>query len=610
LGFDNGHRGGSVAGETPADAARRLSAISVGASAFLIIAAAATLHADKNHILTSKLFVTQDLPLLCAITASWAVLLVSPWLRRRLGAALGRLAGLVPTAMARRRMRAPTFVAALALACFAVCVAGAWWSYAGFPFSIEEYLANFDAEIFRHGAPMAAVDAFWRPFVPALQPIWMLKTSGNAYWVSTYLPVAALFRAMAGSTAAASLVNPLWAAVSVIAAWGVAGRMWPRRPQVGLAAAMLLASSSQFLVNGMTSYAMPSHLALNLVWLWLFLRGGKLGHAGAVAVGFAACGLHQLVLHPLFAAPFVLQLWLERRWRTAVFYTAAYAAICFFWVSYWTIALRWLGAAEATSSIGGAGAFVARTLGLIAAFDLTDFGLMAMNLIRFVTWQNPLMTPLFLLGVTAAIKAKGTLRSLALGVILTTAAMGLILAFQGYGWGYRYLHGFMGSTCLIAAWTWWRLVEPLPAPERKAAWAGFAAVAAGSVLILLPIRLWQVADWTRPYAVASAAIAREAVDVVIVDENGVQFGRAIVRNDPYLRRRPIVLDLAFLSEAQVRTLCARYSISLFDRASAAKWGVPVFKPERSDADAGARSAAVACALTSGLMASVLADTPP
>jgi hypothetical protein len=38
----------------------------------------------------------------------------------------------------------------------------------------------------------------------------------------------------------------------------------------------------------MTPYAMSAHLALNLVWLWLFLRNTAASHAGAIAVGFLA----------------------------------------------------------------------------------------------------------------------------------------------------------------------------------------------------------------------------------------------------------------------------------------------------------------------------------
>ena len=98
-----------------------------------------------------------------------------------------------------------------------------------------------------------------------------------------------------------------------------------RTADLALIAAALLGTSSQLIVMAMTAYAMPAHLAFNLAWLWLFLRGGKAGHAGAIAVGFLATGLHQLVFHPLFVAPFILRLLFHRRWGLAALYIVAYA---------------------------------------------------------------------------------------------------------------------------------------------------------------------------------------------------------------------------------------------------------------------------------------------
>src|SRR5262249_8834667 len=142
---------------------------------------------------------------------------------------------------------------------------------------------------------------------------------------------------------------------SIILCWAVARRLWPERPSLALMAAALLGTSSQLIVTGMTAYAMPAHLALNLAWLWLFLRGGRLGHAGALIVGFFTCGIHQVVFHPVFAAPFILQLWLDRRWALAALYTAAYGAFGLFWIEYYPIALAVSGVtAAAAKGTGGA----------------------------------------------------------------------------------------------------------------------------------------------------------------------------------------------------------------------------------------------------------------
>ena len=73
---------------------------------------------------------------------------------------------------------------------------------------------------------------------------------------------------------------------------------------------------------------MSAHLAFNLIWLWCFLRGDRKGDAGAIIAGFIATGLHQLLFHPLFVAPFLAHLWLTGERRRAIVYAFAYLAIC------------------------------------------------------------------------------------------------------------------------------------------------------------------------------------------------------------------------------------------------------------------------------------------
>ena len=214
-------------------------------------------------------------------------------------------------------------------------------------FSRDEHLALFDAAIFARGELMAKVAPEWRAYVPGLQPMFMLDVPAHTFWVSGYLPVNAAFQAVGLKLGLQGVVSPILAALGLFATWAVGRKLWPERPDMALLSAILLASSSQFLVTAMTPYAMTAHLALNMTWLWLFIRGGRLGHAGAIAVGVLACGLHQLIFHPLFVAPFILQLWLDRRWRAALAYTVAYGLICLFWVSYWPIMLRIVGVAPA-----------------------------------------------------------------------------------------------------------------------------------------------------------------------------------------------------------------------------------------------------------------------
>src|SRR5205085_9236805 len=137
----------------------------------------------------------------------------------------------------------------------------------------------------------------------------------------------------------AAWVNPLLAAVSVGALYRIGRRLWPDSRGTALVPILLLASSAQFLTMAMTSYAMTAHLAVNLLWLWCFLRNDRRGDAGAIAAGFVGTGLHQLLFHPLFVLPFIVSLWFRKQRGRALVYVAAYAAIGLFWTCYWQLIL-------------------------------------------------------------------------------------------------------------------------------------------------------------------------------------------------------------------------------------------------------------------------------
>ena len=458
----------------------------------------------------------------------------------------------------------------LAAIVFAVTAGGVNLVFSGFALSRDEEMANFGAEILRHGQLWAAVAPGWRDFTAGLEPEFVRVSFGGEFWQPAYLPVNAAMRALAGP--AATLVNPALAAGSVLATFAIGRRLWPERPDLALVSAVFIAVSSQVLAAAMTPYAMTAHMAFNLAWLWLHLRGGRASHAAALLVGFLATGLHQLVFHLMFAAPFVLQLWLDRRWSLAAVYTLAYAAICLFWLELSPLALAWQGGAagHAAAGVTGLGGQVSA---LIGAHHAPTWQSMAENLLRFVSWQGLLAAPLAAIGSAAAVRTPGPLRSMVAGLVITTAALFVLMPYQGYGWGYRYWHGLIGPIALLAAFGWRKLTEALPDGEKSAANGVFIVAAAASALVLVPIRLVQAHELVAPYAAASRAIEAAATPLVIVDSTGSWYLNDLVRNDPYLRNRPLVLRAGGLSRVQIATLCARYPVSVLDAAGAAGFGV-------------------------------------
>ena len=449
--------------------------------------------------------------------------------------------------------------------------AGVWVVLHNYPLSTDEFLATFDARILASGHLSARLPEVWRLYSFALEPRFVIHTWDGRYWYSSYLPVNAAFLALASAVKAGALLAPLWAGLAVLATFGVARRLWPTEPNAAPVAALLLASSAQLLFTAMTPYAMSAHLALNMAWLWLVLRGGKLGHGAAAGVAFLATGLHQIIFHPLFAAPFVLEMWLARRWKPATWHTCAYAAIGLFWMAYPPMHLASFGIApaEARSHVG----VLANIRGLLGDFDPLGWGYMVKNLVRFFTWQSLLAVPLALVAIVPAVRAGGPLRAMVVGLALTTLAMFVLLPYQGHGWGYRYLHGLLGSLCLLGAAGWMRLTRDSTPKARQAQNAVFAAAIAASVLILIPVRAWQARAFEAPYLAAERKIRATPADVMIVDDDEVAFGADLIRNDPFLRNRPLIMQAAALSPAQVTSLCATRTVAWFRQADAYALGI-------------------------------------
>ncbi|MGP0061732.1 MAG: hypothetical protein ACLPID_20890 [Beijerinckiaceae bacterium] len=318
---------------------------------------------------------------------------------------------------------------------------------------------------------------------------------------------------------------------------------------------------------------MTAHLALNMIWLWFFLRNDKIGHGAAIATGLLACGLHQLIFHPLFVAPFVVRLWLSGRRSLALFYVAGYAAICIFWVCYWKIILTWQGVSPEVSEDAGPLNFLVMTLVLLDNFRWAGADLMLKNVLRFVAWQSPALLPVAFLACPAVRRGSGIARELIVGLLLTLVAMYILIPYQGNGWGYRYLHGLIGSLALLGGYGWIELSKRATRDQIGVSWTLLAVCSAVAWLILLPVHAKQAHDFAMPYARASKAIGQVSTDVVLIDKSRLLFVEDLVRNDPFLRNRPKVLDLTYLTETDITYLCSRYSISLFDYGQALALGI-------------------------------------
>lgn len=463
--------------------------------------------------------------------------------------------------------------ALLAFGVFFAGVAGSYAVFGSFPLSLDEFWARADGEILARGVPLAQIPQEWRDFAPALQPIFTRMLPEEGLWASSYLPVNAAIQRLLGPFA-----SPLMSAGSLVLAAMIARKLMPDLPAAPIMVAVLMATSAQLVVTAMTPYAMAGHLFFNLAWLWLLLQRKPWATLLSLLPAMLAMGLHQSAFFPLFALPFLLERFLAGERIFACLYVVAIGAGFLAWGSYDLFAYAWFGA----QPVGGDASGLARQIGILIE-RVTDGGmlslaLMGANLLRFALWQNPVVVPLILLAAWPIARLSGDapreLRAMLVGLVGAAIFMTLIIPLQGHGWGYRYLHGCLGSAALLAAFAFGRLTNPNETAGWKAILVGMTAVA----VLLLPVRAWQAHSFAAPYIAADRTLngwdaAGEGAAVIIIDASAHAFASDLVRNDPWLEKGAKRMDARVLTPEQFDRLCQNYRVRIFADRDAAQAGI-------------------------------------
>lgn len=444
--------------------------------------------------------------------------------------------------------------------------------YYQYELSRDENLVQFDSVIYASGRLVAHVAEPWRTFASALEPRFMTPIADGAAFISEYLPINAALRALFGLVVDPVWMNPIFSGLSVALTYRIGMRLWTAKPDAALVAALFVGVSSQVIITSATSYAMTGHLFLNLLWLALFLRGDRIGYATALLVGFLATGLHQAAFHPLFAAPFILSLPAKSRVRLLFF--IFYAAFVLFWLSYLKI-ITHITDLKIQMDMSPTEYLSYRILTTVRSVNAETILLMIKNIIRFLSW-NCILIIFFATFSCSMIRARTAARPLALGIAFTLGVLVVLMPLQGHGWGYRYMHGLIGSLGLLAGFGWIALTDGKP-PAAQGFLRQWAVVGAAiSFFGITPIHAWQVNAFVAPYARASDAIAMAEPDkVVVVDNAGFLFGEDLVRNDPFLRNGPKIMTLAKMNAKLASELCDRHAVLFFDKTHAAQFGLLV-----------------------------------
>ncbi|MDE1917136.1 MAG: hypothetical protein KGH96_13700, partial [Sphingomonadales bacterium] len=431
----------------------------------------------------------------------------------------------------------PRTALVLALAMIAVAAMGRRWLLMDYDLSRDEQMASFDSWIYAHGALAWPIPPEWRHDAPMLNLLFMLPVGHPVAWVSSYLPGHTGLRALVGLMTpawlgGAGLTSPLMLGASVWLLNGIARRMLTREGTV--VAMLMLLLSGQGLLAGMSAFAMPAHLAVNLLWLRLFLANRPRADAAAIAVGVLGTGLHQPLFHPMFVAPWLVLLLVRRQWLRLITYTLAYGCIGLFWLAWPEVThhLVW-GPGSYTSDVGTD--YLSRLIDMLRQND-HNLPMMAANLLRFATWNHLALLPLVILGAQAA-RRDGEVAALLAGLVLPVVVMGLILPYQGYGFGYRYLHGLLGNAALLAGFGWQRL-----APWHDRLRPALAAASMGT-LAMMAVQSAMTHRLYATFAAESAAITASGADYTILGGNDGAFALDLILNRPDLSNRPLRLSI-------------------------------------------------------------------
>ncbi len=449
----------------------------------------------------------------------------------------------------------------LASSVFAITALGTHFVCHDYSLSADEFMADFQARIFLRGKIAAEIPAQWVDAVRVIKPTYADYFPATHEWKATYLPVYAALRAIFQSVYLQSFLNPCLAALTVLALYGTARNIWPNDKQDALVASFLLAGSAQFLVMAMTTYSMPAHLALNTIWLWLYSNPDRRRFYLAPVVGVLAIGLHQPIVHALFATPFLLRLALQRKWRAVSIFGLIYILGCAGWYA-WRLEFS-------PPAVGHASSF-------LRLWNPKMLVIQPMDLLLLAGW-SALATPLLaVLGFGRILREPPIIRDAALSCLLTFGFYYFFYLDQGHGWGYRYFHGTLSCLILVAVAGWKVLIEK--AGEGKAWNFLFVAIAA-SFFIALPLRCFQAESFIRPFADASETLHSMNAKVVGIDPRLAWYSADLVRNDPFLEGRPVVVALVNLWPAEVAALARAGKAQFMSRDEMTKLGLGTIQRE-------------------------------
>jgi len=436
----------------------------------------------------------------------------------------------------------------ISLGVLVVTALGTHVVFHNYPFVDDEYSGLFQAVIYSHGVRTATVPPEWCRWIASLTPT-SIAIVRPCTWQLAYLPVHSFIRGAFMAVRMDTFAEPVLAALSVLLVGLISQRVWPERASRAVLSALFLAASTQFLVMAMTPFAMTAHLFFSLLWLWLYVQQDRWALILLPWIGVLALGLHSPIPHALFVAPFFVRFLVQKRFGAAAYLSGIYAVGLLFWTGRF-------GLTPAPTAFSVVTPSTVSTLAVSVATHPVFNGLTtAMSLTLLSSWSIAIALLAVLVSLALWTRLDGFTRWIALSLLCTIFGRAFFSGIQGAGWGNRYAFAVLGNFAILAA-VGTEFIAEAVGPRRTYSLVAVALVVA--ILVQLPLRGIQAERIVRPYYQTSSWMEHYPADAVIFDPSAVRYGRQMVRNDPFLRNSPKIMDGAALGESGVKAVIAAY----------------------------------------------------
>lgn len=483
-----------------------------------------------------------------------------------------------------------------------VLAAGAWWGSTGFhPLAMDEYAVWLQSQIFAKGQLQAHWPAAWldglvaRPF----QGWFLLVDKVQGTVASAYWPGHALLTSLFAWAGMPGLTNAVVTAATLGVAIGLGMTVTGDRRQAGWWFVLLLACPVIWAMAG-SYYAMPTLQLMNMLFVWVLiaaptrqvlasmgkhgaqmaapgsdlptvmltgyhdtdtpspqpattqpmlfrdpqawwqqpacLQPGRLALLMAGLVGGFALTAHNPLPHVLFALPWWWLLWRSQHGlRNLIWLGIGYLPMVIVLGGGWMMLRAEMApaaaAVSASTPAGGAQAFLNT---LVLVFQPPDADVLyarLAGLIKTWSWTVPGLLLLAAIGMYRA-RTGSIARYIGYSVLATLIGYCFVSFDQGHGWGFRYLHPVLFGLVALAT-------IPMLGDDRSRLWMG--VMAAVGLLLLTPMRLAQMAEFTQTHLAQFPPVDRSQKSVIFINPRYGMYTVDLVQNPVDLDRPAVVM---------------------------------------------------------------------